>query len=115
MARLPESRRLDLKHFIGRPSDHLRNYPVLLEATLKETDPENPDLDFLSAAAQAIRNLSSVAQLRTFQNGMARNPNGPKDWHQLVSKEVLEATPKKEQQRQRWAGSISRVIGKGLT
>ncbi|KAG9050431.1 hypothetical protein FS837_005504 [Tulasnella sp. UAMH 9824] len=100
VARLPESRRLDLKHFIGRPSDHLRNYPVLLEATLKETDPENPDVDFLSAAAQAIRNLSSVAQLRTFQNGMARNPNGPKDWHQLVSKEVLEATPKQEQQRQ---------------
>ncbi|KAG8970658.1 hypothetical protein FRC05_000516 [Tulasnella sp. 425] len=100
VARLPESRRLDLKHFIGRPSDHLRNYPVLLDATLKETDSENPDVDFLSAAAQAIRNLSSVAQLRTFQNGMARNPNGPKDWHQLVSKEILEATPKKEQQRQ---------------
>ncbi|KAG9017026.1 hypothetical protein FRB90_002035, partial [Tulasnella sp. 427] len=100
VARMPESRRLDLKHFIGRPSDHLRNYPVLLDATLKETDPENPDADFLSAAAQAIRNLMTVAQLRTFQNGMARNPSGPKDWHQLVSKEVLEATPKQEQQRQ---------------
>ncbi|KAG8896511.1 hypothetical protein FRB99_008857 [Tulasnella sp. 403] len=100
VARSPEARRLDLKHFISRPSDHLRNYPVLLEAALKETDAENPDIDYLGAAAQAIRNLLTVAQLRTFQSGMARNPNGIKEWHQLVGKEVMEALPKQDAKRQ---------------
>ena len=101
MALHPDARRLDLGHFITRPADHLRNYPVLLEAAMKETHPENPDVEFLNEAAQAIHNLSNIAQLRMFQSGMARLPNGPKEWSHLVSKEILEATPHKEQQRQR--------------
>ncbi|KAG9014371.1 hypothetical protein FRB94_012777 [Tulasnella sp. JGI-2019a] len=99
-ARHPDSRRLDLRHFITRPSDHLKNYPVLLEAAMKETDPENPDVDFLREAAQAIRNLSDMALMRTFQSGMAKIPNAPKEWHQLVPKEVMEKLPKKEQKKQ---------------
>ncbi|KAG8878034.1 hypothetical protein FRB97_002821 [Tulasnella sp. 331] len=99
-ARHPDSRRLDLRHFITRPSDHLKNYPVLLEAAMKETDPENPDIDFLREASQAIRNLSDMALMRTFQSGMAKIPNAPKEWHQLVPKEVMDKLPKKEQKKQ---------------
>ena len=94
-ARHPDARKLDLRYFINRPSDHLKNYPVLLEAAMKETDPENPDVDFLREAAKAIRNLSDMAVMRTFQSGMARLPNTPKEWHQLVPKEVMEKMPKK--------------------
>lgn len=93
---------MDLKHFVSRPSEHLKNYPILLEAAHKETDPENPDADFLVAAAQAIRNLSTVAQLRTFQTGMARSRNGPSEWHQLVGADVVAATDKTERQKQGW-------------
>lgn len=72
---------------------------------MKETDPENPDIDFLREAAQAIRNLSDMALMRTFQSGMAKIPNAPKEWHQLVPKEVMEKLPKKEQKKQRYVSS----------
>lgn len=69
---------------------------------MKETDPENPDVDFLREAANAIRNLSDMATMRTFQSGMARLPNTAKEWHQLVPKEVMDKLPKKEQKKQRF-------------
>ncbi|CAG8681770.1 4916_t:CDS:2, partial [Acaulospora colombiana] len=49
-----DTRGLDMKHFIYRPSEHLQKYPVLLEAIFKETAEGNPDADFLVEAEQAI-------------------------------------------------------------
>lgn len=89
-----------MKHFIYRPSEHLQKYPVLLEAIFKETAEGNPDADFLVAAEHAIRNLSSVAQLRTFQSAMGRGPTGKWEWHDLVPKEVRNNVPKQESVRQ---------------
>jgi hypothetical protein len=89
-----------MKHFIHRPSEHLQKYPVLLEAIFKETAEGNPDADFLVAAEHAIRNLSSVAQLRTFQSAMCRGPTGKWEWHELVPKEALKNVTKQESVRQ---------------
>jgi hypothetical protein len=89
-----------MKHFIYRPSEHLQKYPVLLEAIFKETAEGNPDADFLVEAEQAIRNLSTVAQLRTFQSAMGRGPTGKWEWHDLVPKEVRNNVAKQESQRQ---------------
>jgi len=58
---------------LNRPSEHLLQYPVLLEAVKNETAEENPDSEFLLEAIEAIRNLQTVAQLRTFQAAMG-NP-----------------------------------------
>jgi RHO1 GDP-GTP exchange protein 1/2 len=89
-----------MKHFIYRPSEHLQKYPVLLEAIFKETAEGNPDADFLVEAEQAIRNLSSVAQLRTFQSAMSRGPTSKMEWHDLVPKETRANVSKQEAQRQ---------------
>ncbi|KAG8961323.1 hypothetical protein FRC03_005538 [Tulasnella sp. 419] len=99
-ARHPDARRLDLKHFITRPADHLRNYPILLEAAAKETDPENPDLEFLKEAASAINALSTMSTVRTFQSSMGRGPFGKMEWHEFVGKEILNSVDKKEAKRQ---------------
>ena len=99
-ARSPESRRLDLRHFITRPSEHLQKYPVLLEAIRAETAEDNPDSEYLLEASHAIRKLSTVAHLRTFQSSMGRGTAGKQEWHDLVSPDVRENIPKKEQKRQ---------------
>ncbi|THU93894.1 Dbl-like domain-containing protein [Dendrothele bispora CBS 962.96] len=94
------SPRLDLRHYLNRPSEHLQKYPVLLEAILKETDRGNPDVEYLNEAIEAISNLQSVAQLRTFQSAMGRGVPGRWEWHDLVSKEVRGGLEKREAKRQ---------------
>ncbi|PFH46667.1 hypothetical protein AMATHDRAFT_69289 [Amanita thiersii Skay4041] len=83
-----EAIRLDLKHLLSRPAEHLQKYPMSLEAVLKETERGNPDADFLQEATEAIKNLQSVSQLRTFQNAMGKGTPGKWEWHDLVSQEV---------------------------
>lgn len=92
--------RLDLKHFLNRPSEHLQKYPVLLEAVQNETAEENPDAEFLVEATIAIRNLQSIAQLRTFQAVMLKGPAGKWEWHDLVITEVRQKFSKKDAKRQ---------------
>ncbi|EMD39100.1 hypothetical protein CERSUDRAFT_47353 [Gelatoporia subvermispora B] len=99
-ARHPDAHRLDLKHFLSRPSEHLQKYPVLLEAICNETTEGNPDADFLGEAIEAIKKLQTVAQLWTFQSSMGKGPAGKLEWHQLVSEEVRKSLPKKEAKRQ---------------
>ncbi|KAJ7460820.1 signal transducer [Mycena latifolia] len=99
-SRAGEAMRLDLKHFLNRPAEHLQKYPVLLEAICHETAEGNPDADYLMEAVGAIRNLQSVAQLRTFQSAMGRGAPGKWEWHDLVATEVRKALPKEEQKRQ---------------
>lgn len=99
-ARQGDALRLDLKHFLNRPSEHLQKYPVMLEAIYNETAKENADGEFLLEAVQAIKNLQSIAQLRTFQTAMGRGPTGKWEWHDLVSTELRESLPKKEAKRQ---------------
>lgn len=95
-----ESMRLDLKLFLNRPSEHLQKYPVLLEAIYNETAHGNPDGDFLLEAIDAIKNLQSVAQLRTFQSAMGRGAPGKWEWHDLVSNELRQSLTKDECKRQ---------------
>ncbi|KAJ7089842.1 Dbl-like domain-containing protein [Mycena belliarum] len=99
-SRAGETMRLDLKHFLNRPAEHLQKYPVLLEAIYHETAEGNPDADYLMEAVGAIRNLQSVAQLRTFQSAMGRGTPGKWEWHDLVAADVRKAMPKEEQKRQ---------------
>ncbi|KAG1766227.1 Dbl homology domain-containing protein [Suillus placidus] len=94
-----EARRLDLKHFLSRPSGHLQKYPIALEAIMKETTEGNPDAYYLAEAIEAIRNLQNVAQLRTFQTAMDKGPTGKWEWHDMVSKDVRESLSKAEAKR----------------
>ncbi|KAJ3514155.1 hypothetical protein NLJ89_g2537 [Agrocybe chaxingu] len=100
ISRSGDSPRLDLKHFLNRPSEHLQKYPLLLEAVQKETAPENPDAEFLVEATAAIKSLQSIAQLRTFQSAMGKGTPGKWEWHDIVSKELREGFSKKEAKRQ---------------
>lgn len=53
--------RLDLKHYLTRPSEHLQKYPVLLTAILNETAEGNPDAEFLQEAIEALGGLQTVS------------------------------------------------------
>ncbi|THG98759.1 hypothetical protein EW026_g3491 [Hermanssonia centrifuga] len=99
-ARHPDAHRLDLKHFLSRPSEHLQKYPPTLEAICKETTDGNPDIDFLKEAIDAIKKLQTVAQLWTFQSAMNKGPSGKLEWYNLVSEEIRKGMPKKEAKRQ---------------
>ncbi|EGN96888.1 hypothetical protein SERLA73DRAFT_58376 [Serpula lacrymans var. lacrymans S7.3] len=99
-AKQQESRRLDLKHFLTRPSEHLQKYPIALEAIMNETTEGNPDADYLAEAIHAIKNLQGTAQLQTFQTAMGRGPTGKWEWHDLVSKDLREGLSKQEAKRQ---------------
>ncbi|KAJ7035591.1 Dbl-like domain-containing protein [Mycena alexandri] len=92
--------RMDLKHFLNRPSEHLQKYPVLLEAIYHETAVGNPDADYLLEAIGAIKNLQSVAQLRTFQTAMGKGIPGKWEWHDLVAADVRQEMRKEEAKRQ---------------
>ena len=78
----------------------MQKYPVLLDAVYKETAPENPDSEFLVEAIEAIKNLQSIAQLRTFQSAMGKGAPGKWEWHDIVPVEIQESLPKKERKRQ---------------
>lgn len=98
--RLPEARRLDLRHLITRPSDHLQRYPVLLDAIRNETTEGNPDAEYLLEASEAIRKLSTMAQVRAFQVSMLKGPAGDQEWYHLVAPDVRERLSKQEVKRQ---------------
>ena len=99
-ARQQEPRRLDLKHFLSRPSEHLQKYPLALEAIMKETTEGNPDAYYLAEAIHAIKDLQNVAQLRTFQTAMGKGPTAKWEWHDLVPGELREGLSKSEAKRQ---------------
>ncbi|TFK39736.1 CNH domain-containing protein [Crucibulum laeve] len=93
----PGERRLDLKHFLNRPVEHLQKYPVLLDAVISETTRKNPDREFLLEASTSISNLQNIAQLRTFQSAMGK---GSTTWHSLVPSNELRSISSGEQTRQ---------------
>ncbi|ETW78805.1 GDP/GTP exchange-like protein [Heterobasidion irregulare TC 32-1] len=98
--RHPDARRIDLKVFLNRPSEHLQRYENILEAICKETAEENPDRDYLTEAAAAFKSLQGVCHLQTFQHAMGRGPTGKYEWFNLVSDEARADIAKKEQKRQ---------------
>ena len=98
--RAEEARRLDLKTFLNRPTEHLQKYPTVLEAIFNETVDGNPDADFLLEAIHAIKQLQTDAQLRTFQAAMCKGPTGKFEWFDLTPEEVREGMTKQEQKRQ---------------
>ncbi|KAG6901527.1 hypothetical protein C0995_010826, partial [Termitomyces sp. Mi166 len=80
--------RLDLKHFLNRPTEHLRKLPGSLMAILKVTGPENVDYKALEMAIEAIKKLQVDAQLEIFQSAMGRNAPGKRDWYGQHSEPV---------------------------
>lgn len=117
VARQNESRRMDIKYLITRPSTQLNRYPQLLEAILKETDPDSPDIEFLDEAIKAIRNLSLAAQLKLWQAHSGRDEPAPpvdpagkrdpavpsigdKNWYQFVAPEDLATMTEQERKLQ---------------
>ncbi|KAG6812340.1 hypothetical protein H0H92_003329 [Tricholoma furcatifolium] len=92
--------RLDLRHFLNRPSEHLQKYPVLLQAICKATARGSADADFLVEAIAVIKNLQSVAQLRTFQSAMGRGITGKWGWQDLVTPDVRARLTSDEVRRQ---------------
>ncbi|QRV73994.1 Rho1 guanine nucleotide exchange factor 1 [Ceratobasidium sp. AG-Ba] len=99
-SRDPRARRLDLKYFMHRPQEHLTKYSTILETILNDTEKDNADAEYLSEAMQSIRNLHSVAQLRTFQSAMCRGNSAKLEWHNLVSAEFRDGMSKQEVKRQ---------------
>lgn len=73
---------------------------MLLEAIYHETVEGNPDADDLLCAVNAMRNLQSVAQLRTFQTAMGKGPTAKWEWADLVAPETRKELPKDEAKRQ---------------
>lgn len=94
--------KMDLIHWLNRPSEHLNTYPVVFEAILEETPAEDPDVDFLKEAVGAMRNL----QLKTFQTAMGKGPMSRFEWHDLVPGYVRSRIPKQVAKRQAWVSFI---------
>lgn len=92
--------RLDLRHFLNRPAEHLQKYPVLLQAICKSTERGSPDVDFLVEAIAVIKNLQGVAQLWTFQSSMGRGTTGKWGWHDLVTPDARARFSPDEAKRQ---------------
>ena len=91
---------MDLKHWLNRPSEHLQKYPVVFDAIRAETAEGNPDVDFLKEATEAMRNLQSMAQLKTLQMAMGKGPTEKLEWYNLVPEEMRNGIPKQVAKRQ---------------
>lgn len=89
-----------LPELLQLPERHLREYPVLLERIMQQTEPSSPDIDSLVEAINLMRRLSTLAVLRTVQ----AKGHSPKDtyvaWHDLVSQEEQQQMSKQEIKRQ---------------
>jgi hypothetical protein len=63
--RMPESRKLPIQSFLGRPTTRLARYPLLLEAAIKASPEGHPDRTDLALAIEKIRvslkNINSEA------------------------------------------------------
>ncbi|KAF9525947.1 Dbl domain-containing protein [Crepidotus variabilis] len=94
------SMRPDLKLYLNRPAEHLQRYPLLLDAVYNETEPDNPDCEYLTAAMKAIQALQDVARLRTFQSAMGKGTTGRWQWHDLVGEDLTKSLGHDEFQRQ---------------
>jgi RHO1 GDP-GTP exchange protein 1/2 len=93
---------MELKVFLtGRhPLGLLQRYKDVLEAIAKETD-GNPDVDYLTEAVKAFRDLQAACVLEAFQHAMCRGPTAELEWHDLISEDVRATINKSEQKRQR--------------
>ncbi|KAI9478501.1 MAG: CNH domain-containing protein [Benjaminiella poitrasii] len=52
-------RRLALRHFLLNPVTRMQRYPLLLEAILKKTEPEDPDYAYLTKCIDMIKKCAS--------------------------------------------------------
>lgn len=88
--------KMDLRHWLNRPSEHLNMYLASFEAILEETAVWDHDVDSLKEAVEAVRNL----QLKAFQTAMGKGQMEKFQWHNLVSEDVRSRTPKQVAKRQ---------------
>ncbi|TCD64248.1 hypothetical protein EIP91_004317 [Steccherinum ochraceum] len=98
--RHPDARRLELKHFLSRPSIHLQKSPAVLEAVYKACPKDHPDVEFLKEAVLAIRQVQNTALLCSFQFAMGKGSFAALDWTSFVAEEVLSNMPRREMKRQ---------------
>ncbi|KXN90684.1 Rho1 guanine nucleotide exchange factor 1 [Leucoagaricus sp. SymC.cos] len=98
--RLGQSPRLDLKHFLSRPVEHLQKYRVLLEAIYKETDRSNADGEFLTEAVKALNKLQTLSQVHAFQETVMRGSGRRWEWSDLVTPSERQYFSREEAKRQ---------------
>jgi hypothetical protein len=94
------ARRFDLKHLITRPSEHLQQYIVTLEAIYRETIEGNSDRTFINVSIREIQNLQIKSQRLTFQSSMGKGATGKPQWSNLVTEEEREGINRVEAKRQ---------------
>jgi len=92
--------KMDLKHWLNRPSEHLQKYPVLIEAIRTETAEGNPDVDYLKEAVEVMGNIQSIAQRTTLQVTTGKEPTGKFQRHNLVPEDTRNRTDIQEAKRQ---------------
>ncbi|KAF8301397.1 Dbl homology domain-containing protein [Clavulina sp. PMI_390] len=98
---VPEVRGMSLQQLILLPSEHLQQYPTLLETIWDEWGEANNDAEYLIEASEAIRKLSKLAELKAFQVCILRgDPPGDKQWAMLVADKMRDGLPKGEAKRQ---------------
>ena len=95
-SRHPDVNKMDIKHWLNRPLEHLNIYPIFFEAVPEETTAEGCDVGFLKEAVEAMRNL----QLKAFQTATGKGPTGRFEWHDLVPEDVRSGIPKEVAKRQ---------------
>lgn len=93
---------MDLKHWLNRPLEHLHKYPLVFEALRIKTAEENPDVNFLREAADMMRNIQSVAQLKAFQTAAGKGPMRKLEWHNFVPEDIRNGIPMQVAKRQAW-------------
>ncbi|CAG8674479.1 4783_t:CDS:2, partial [Acaulospora colombiana] len=66
-SRNKETRKLDFRHFIQRPTTRLQRYTLFLEQIIKHTSDDNPDKGLLEGALQTIRNICKESDNRVHE------------------------------------------------
>ena len=93
-------KKMELRDWLNRPSEHLHRHPVGLEYLRSVTAAGDPEVTFLEKAAEAMRDIQGVAQVKTFQRAMGKGPMGRFEWHNLVPVDVRSQIPKQMVKRQ---------------
>ncbi|KAJ3081352.1 RHO1 GDP-GTP exchange protein 2 [Quaeritorhiza haematococci] len=88
--RKPESRKLVVESFLGRPTTRLARYPLLLEAVLKKTPEGHPDQTYIPQAVAFIRTIlqkinleagkaDNLIKLQSLASQIVFDPKEPQD------------------------------------
>ena len=92
--------KMDLKHWLNRPLDHMHKYPAIFEYLRSVTAGGNPDVKILKEAVEVMRVLQGVARLKAFQMAMGEGLTVKSEWHDFVPEDVRSEIPNHVAKRQ---------------